>query len=179
MQLQVKNHSRRAQTSTQLQEQGFSCCYRCNPQRTMHVAVWFLHRELQSIKTVLFSAFHTFSNQWMLWMMVLRTVRSATQSVYILNVLHTNTPEALKNAVRQHSPYFRKLDPKLLSNSPETYSLGNLTLFRDPERKSSPITLNVCSMRIKALIHRLAQPSLCRKISKKTWPFIHSLKSKI
>lgn len=80
------------------------------------------------------------------------------QSVHILSVLHINTPEALKNALRQHNPYFRKLDSKLLSNSPETYPLGNLTLFRDPERKSSPVTLNVCSLRIKVLIYSLVQP---------------------
>lgn len=41
------------------------------------------------------------------------------QSVYILSVLHTNTPEALKNAVGQPNPYFRKLNPKLFSDSPE------------------------------------------------------------
>lgn len=85
----------------------------------MHVAVWVLQSELQSIKMVLFSAFSTFSNQWMRWMMVFRTVRSAMQSVYILSVLHTNTPEALKNAVGQPNPYFRKLNPKLFSDSPE------------------------------------------------------------
>lgn len=80
------------------------------------------------------------------------------QSVNILSVLHTNTPEAWKNAVRQHNPYFGKLDPKLLSNSSEIYPLGNLTPFRNHERKSSPITLNVCSLRIKALTHNLLQP---------------------
>ena len=40
-------------------------------------APWFLCSEVQSIKLALFPAFHNFSKQWTIWLMVLRTVRSA------------------------------------------------------------------------------------------------------